>query len=353
MDRHACVNVDVNLDGLPDIQCFAGAGAGKGHGFNELYITQEDGSLIKVLGGGGLQKYTTLRTRQAVTLNDPNGDKLIFVGVKGKPRDDGEPNTHRMFKHVWKLGDDVNGVYFEEVEGPWILNFEAVALLVADLNGDGIDDLIVCSDQKAFFFVQNFDGSWVSVTLLDNNSHVKNWRNARVGDLTGDSILDLIVTKGGNGPGGFYIFKGTGPDSEPFFDLTTPFMDVSLPYATPDIELVDANNDGRWDIYVVQTDETAERDTYCAKTQQLFGPVTRWWGGQSGVDPPPLWVPPLDAAQDMLYVSKNDSHSFHEVVMTHAYPGCGQTVKKFGDNNTLALFQGGFVHPGYNLLLQW
>jgi hypothetical protein len=47
-----------------------------------------------------------------------------------------------MFKNVW-IGDDVNGTYFEEVEGPWKQNFDATAVVAADLNQDGLDDLVI------------------------------------------------------------------------------------------------------------------------------------------------------------------------------------------------------------------
>jgi hypothetical protein len=41
----------------------------------------------------------------------------------------------------------VNGTYFEEVEGPWKQNFDVTAVVTADLNQDGLDDLILCAVQ--------------------------------------------------------------------------------------------------------------------------------------------------------------------------------------------------------------
>lgn len=249
-------------------------------------------------------------------------------------------------------GDALNGTYFEEVEGPWKQNFDATAVLVADINRDGLDDLIVCSDAKPFFFVQNSNGTWESVILPNNGKYLWKWRNVRVGDFTGDGIPDLVVAKSGEVDAGFFIFKGM--NSKPYFNFATPFLDVNLPYATPDIELLDVNGDGRWDLYVVQVDEKKDINTFCAKTKYLWGDVSRWWGNDSNnyKAPPPLWVPPLDEAQDLLYIA-NDDYSFDKVTMKHAYPGCGGMVTKYGNNRTLSLFQGTFVHPGYNLLLQW
>jgi hypothetical protein len=48
IDRHFCVTMDVNRDGRDDVLCNVGASKGKGEGFNELYITQPDGSLLKI-----------------------------------------------------------------------------------------------------------------------------------------------------------------------------------------------------------------------------------------------------------------------------------------------------------------
>jgi hypothetical protein len=61
IDRHGCTSVDVNLDGLPDVVCGVGANKGRGHGYNELYLTAPNGTLSKVLDARGLQKYTTIR----------------------------------------------------------------------------------------------------------------------------------------------------------------------------------------------------------------------------------------------------------------------------------------------------
>jgi hypothetical protein len=56
-----------------------------------------------------------------------------------------------------KIGDDVNGTNFKEVEGPWKQNFDDTAVITADLNQDGLDDLILCASgcKQIILFVQN------------------------------------------------------------------------------------------------------------------------------------------------------------------------------------------------------
>ena len=62
IDRHDCGVIDANNDGLPDIYCLVGANRGRGLGFNELYLTRQDGSLFK-MERHALQRFTGARTR--------------------------------------------------------------------------------------------------------------------------------------------------------------------------------------------------------------------------------------------------------------------------------------------------
>jgi hypothetical protein len=72
IDRHDCVYCDVDGDGIEDIVCLVGANVGRGVSYNKLYITEKDGSLIKV-PKHGLQKYPTMRTRVMAKLNGAKG----------------------------------------------------------------------------------------------------------------------------------------------------------------------------------------------------------------------------------------------------------------------------------------
>jgi len=111
IDRHACVHVDVNRDGLPDIACAVGAKQGTGRGYNELYLTNKDGTIRKVRTHG-LQKYPSLRTRLAAKLKRASGADLIFIGTQQESVY-GRTNSHRMFRAI------PHPPYFKEVRGPW------------------------------------------------------------------------------------------------------------------------------------------------------------------------------------------------------------------------------------------
>ena len=130
IDRHDCVALDANGDGLEDITCLVGANKGQGVGFNELYLTQRSGKLEKVLSHG-LQKYPTMRTRLAAKLRrKADGSTLIFISTTEGPRDDGKPNQHRMFR----LLKSHKPPYFVEVPGPWVYVSEAVSVPRLDSN---------------------------------------------------------------------------------------------------------------------------------------------------------------------------------------------------------------------------
>jgi len=244
IDRHDCVPVDANHDGIDDIACFVGAGKAHGKGYSELYLTQGNGTLTKVLNHG-LQKYPTLSTRIATTLKHATGSTLIFVGTKGIVRDDGKTDAHRMFINL-KHGQPP---YFRELLGPWIRHYDAVCAVAADVNSDGLGDLIVCEGEgRPHMYIQEKNGNFHEVQLP---AAVGNWRNVRIGHVTGSIRPDLVVVEGWQSEASFmHIFQGKL--KAPYFAFSVPYYSRRLPNAAPDVEILDVNNDGTKDIYVVQ-----------------------------------------------------------------------------------------------------
>ena len=347
LDRHNCATLDVNQDGVPDVLCGLGAVSGTELGYNEVYVTNTtDGTLTKAPQGHGLDKFPTMRNRFMKTLKGADGSDLVFLATKGTVREDGLPNNHRMFR----LTHPSNGTFrFREVlPRPWSHYTQVSCLQIVDVNQDGLDDIVLCNRQSnGIMFVQKPDASWETVRF--HGSFAAKWRSARVADLTGDGIKDLVIV----GYGGRKIKE---PESylQIFHGVPEfPYLDVSkeglvyeriLPYASPDVEVLDVNSDGAPDLYVVQANEW-ERGTYCSN------PFVKadWW--EVGYN---LFTPPMDTAPDLLLVgTPNQSEAFNPINMTHAEPGCGSFVETFGDNRTLVLAQGTRDRPGDNLLLHW
>lgn len=207
-------------------------------------------------------------------------------------------------------------------------------------------------------FVQRPQGGFEnSVESIDKSQ--RNWRNARVADLDGDGLPELAVTYHSENNSFLRVFQGIR--GAPYFDFTgRRYYAYSLPFAAPDLEILDVNQDGYPDLYVVQTNETRilpdgsmAEDNYCGGKFQ----DERWFsGGPSRIMPPVDWIPPRDMAPDLLFLggppTERRGRRFRVVEMEHREPGCGYLVKKFGEQG-LVLAQGGFVRPGHQLLLEW
>lgn len=337
-DRHACVTIDVNRDGLDDVLCNVGAGGGKGRRDNEVYLTLPNGTLTKLdvrTSPHGLNRYPYMRNRVSATLKNPEGVRdLVFMGTMGFRREDGKSNLHRMFRNVFESPERFP--YFEEVPGPWTSRyFPTFHAEAGDFTGDGVDDLIVCDmSGPAVLARQRSDGTFRGVILPKNNVYVRSWRSARIADVTGDGRPDLVVVTSPNRTKLLRVFKGV--KGRPYFDFNRPYFEASLRWNAPDVEVMGVNGDGRRDIYVVQVDESEGKFCFHHGVKRLAPDV----------------VPDLDNAHDVLFLGTQGSVPYKKVVMDHAQPGCGNIAQRW-DDRTMLLGQGAFDNPGYQLLLEW
>jgi FG-GAP-like repeat len=353
-DRHYCVTMDVNKDGLDDIICNIGAFQGTGEGYNELFFSNLDGSITRVCNtnetgdflcqsDSGLQKYPTMRNRIAATLRNLQGEReYVFMGTQGSPREDNRTNQHRMFRNVYSQPGAYP--YFVEVPGPWTAGlFPAACAVAGDFTRDGLEDLVVCNSAgRALLSGQGANNTFYRVGLPANLPHLLYWYGARLADVTGDGILDLVVvTASAIRPiaRSSYLKVFRGILRRPYFDFVTPYYIEKLNYTAPDVEVLDVNGDGLEDIYVVQVD--TRKGMYC--------------GPQAGViQLPPNVTPPYDRAPDILYVGNaaTAAKRFRPVRLLHSQPGCGDFVQRW-DRKTMLLSQASFDNSGFQLLLSW
>ena len=372
IDRHACKSMDVNNDEIDDIICTVGANKyvlldecdtpcpdshsvsslnrGEGVGYTELYLGTVNNGLRKV-ESHGLQKFPTMRSRLVEQVRGADGSQLVFIASRGARRRDNHTNVHRMFRNFApSTTSTASSSFFEVVHGPWQRYTRASCLIVADINGDGLDDILICGERsKTLLFMQHSNSTWTKIPTP--SAKVAHWRNARVADMTGDGIPDLLVVGWGASPkstdSSSYLRLYEGRREFPHFDFfSPPLYQKDFEFATPDLEVLDVDHNGIPDVYVVQSDEVTAGE-YCA----LQFDNRKWWDHDN--HPPSEWTPPIDSTRDSLLVGTSTETMFREVHMSHEEPGCGWLVERFGNDQTVILAQGTHNRPGHNLILQW
>ncbi len=349
LDRHDCIAIDLNKDGVPDIVCAVGALKGTGYGYIEVYLTNANNTVTKILDGRGLHKFPTTRNRLLATLIEKStGATLLVVAAEGVPRADGQPNVHRMFrlrKNATSLSA-ADSFFFDYVPGPWEQHTKFSGLLTADVNKDGIDDFIMCNENSPpFIFMQSSSSTWKALPVTGATV----WDNVRVADVTGDGIPDIVavgpVSNSPESRSWLKVFRGKR--AYPYFDFrATPYYAIApLPYNARDVEMLDVNNDGITDIYIAQSNAT--KGSPCAFNYDTpFEEDTII----------PSYVPPLDLAPDLLLIGMKPASNkplFQVIKMQHALPGCGYLLKRFGNGRTMILAQGTPGYLGHSILLQW
>jgi hypothetical protein len=217
----------------------------------------------------------------------------------------------------------------------------------ADINGDGLDDLLICNERSmSLIYLQHANNSWSELPKGRGCRHKKNWSNARVADVTGDGFPDIIVVGRGQ-PSYVKVFQGS--PTYPHYDFSAiPYFAMSLPFAAPDVGVLDVNEDGVADLYIVQVDLTPVSTNYCSYMSRTVD-----FYGKPGPRAPDSFTPPLDLANDVLLIGNTDGSLFTKHIMNFARPGCGSRAERFGGGKTMILAQGSEDRSGHNLLLQW
>lgn len=184
-DSHDCAWADVDRDGDPDVYCTKGAQRGRVRKWNELWIQGPTGVFEDRAAEYRVEDHLG-RGRRPVFL-DLNGDRYpdLFIGNESHRRD-GRPTPNRTFVNV-------GGERFQEVDVGLTLEIGSHCVQAVDVDVDGLDDLILCSDDALVIYLRRGDRFVPATAELGVSPDKAKWAIAT--DLNGDERPDLAVVR--------------------------------------------------------------------------------------------------------------------------------------------------------------
>ncbi|MFI5371612.1 MAG: T9SS type A sorting domain-containing protein [Candidatus Eisenbacteria bacterium] len=144
---------------------------------------------------------------------------------------------HVLFGRADRDFDDV-------LTAPVVIGAKAVVMEVADLNRDGIPDLVVLPANQAFVVAYLSRGDRTFDVAPHFSGFISDLRDMAVGDVTGDGIPDLVAYETLR----FDLMPGLGDGT---FGPTQVIMNAPGGYGG--IALGDVTGDGRLDLVIAQT----------------------------------------------------------------------------------------------------
>jgi hypothetical protein len=223
--------IDYDGDGVPDVVSLSFGSA------NPVRV-----HLFRGRGDGSLDPKVTLDTDLAVGASAStrvfNGTLEIVVS---------ERSGNLGLIRLKKTGIQVERLY----AGP---GFD-LSCVFADVNGDGVPDIIDTSDEvgsaePVFVSLGSPDGTFLERKRISQERHMAFPVKVRAGDIDGDGAVDLVITDFQSTTLSLFLADGHGNFSQPPIAL-----DAGAPIN--DFELADLDGDGTLDIVTANDDHTA------------------------------------------------------------------------------------------------
>ena len=200
IDYHGHLSVgDVNDDGWPDVAVavFLGAGGFGTTGGAKLYLNDGAGTLSGTPAWSSADSFYCFSVR----LGDADGDgDLDLAAATGEPYY-GAPSQDRIYLNSGGALSSSPGWMSTHVEHNLDLTF-------TDVDADGDLDLVTCgagAPNRIYFSSGGLVATTSGWSSTDNGN--QNGNSLTVGDLSGDGLLDLVVTDNDQLSGGLGLFK--------------------------------------------------------------------------------------------------------------------------------------------------
>ena len=192
------------------------------------YLLQNQGSGKFGIVEGAFDESEDGKDTRSIAVSDVNGDGRVDVIIGN------------YYSDIQVLLNKEDGAYLEVLGAiPGIDNDETLDFAVADLDGDGLPDLVLGNGSKPNQVLLNQGDGTFEEVISDASSRASNTRAVAVGDLNGDGLPDIVM---GNRN---WMNQGGG-----VFMETDLFSSGGDDYVTYALALADVNGDGRLDILV-------------------------------------------------------------------------------------------------------
>ncbi|KAL2859212.1 hypothetical protein BJX68DRAFT_252247 [Aspergillus pseudodeflectus] len=232
-----------------------------------------------------------------IVWTDPDNDSRpsVWLNYYRKTKDWSKPGTWELFRNA---DSSASGVSCTEHRG---FDLHDQAVQFADIDGNGRDDyLCIRRDGHITGFIHKDDNSWESVGQI-KHSQEKDRANLRFADVNGDGLDDMIWVEKFNGDG--YVWYNRGPGDRSKLQGSYIHWDrQEKPVYQSDragtcVYFPDLDGNGRADMHVI-------RDVYSNQAATWYNPscaVVNHQGDEgSCCDDPKLPVPPGSDTLDVI-----------------------------------------------------
>lgn len=242
-DRHGCDAADVDGDGWLDLFCARGALKGAGERDNELWRGIDGVKFEKIAAHGAELPAGRGRMARFFHYDGDERPDLYVTNFRG-----GEGETPGPGNQVFVNRD---GRFVAETNALLTDGRGADCLDMADVNADGIDDLVFCGDIDRPVLLLSFGPKRYRAVALDLGKGPLGWVDTRFGDLDGDGRPDLVASTGADE---VLVFINRG-GSNPLSRHKTIQVAETVPGTgslTTAVAMADIDGDGHRDLYVAR-----------------------------------------------------------------------------------------------------